>query len=81
MRLPKDTVWQATAVLSLWALDACQKHLPSTNCRAPELLSVICSAAQNLNTLMSALYSSQHLQERGESFHLIRLLFSILKLQ
>lgn len=48
MRLPKDAAWQTAAMLCLWALDACQKHLPSTNCRAPELLSIICSAAQKL---------------------------------
>lgn len=48
MRFPKDAVWQTIAVLCLQALDACQKHLPSTNCRAPELLSIICSAAQKL---------------------------------
>lgn len=48
MRFPKDSVWQTVAMLCLWALEVCQKHLPSTNCRAPELLSIICSAAQKL---------------------------------
>jgi hypothetical protein len=48
MRFPEDAVWQTRAMLCLWELEACQKHLPSTNCRAPELLLIICFAAQKL---------------------------------
>lgn len=48
MSFPKDAVWQTVAMLCLWALAVCQKHLPSTNYRAPELLSIICSATQEL---------------------------------